>query len=184
MRGWRNVKVVYKTNNLWSIDGNIYTMSVSFMSVYVFIHHLDTPFIFAPVLLGALLCIKFFERRYALGLFISSVATIITTDVLKRIFAIPRPIDMLLPTSGYSFPSFHASITAAVVTSLVLYAFHHVKHRILLAIILASGMLLIILVDVSRVALQVHRPIDVIVGSAIGIGISLLVHQYLKKSSS
>ena len=74
---------------------------------------------------------------------------------------------------GYSFPSGHASNISSTVTSVYL----KIKDRFLLI----AGSILTLLVMISRFALGVHYPTDVIVGLISGVSISILVDYLFKK---
>ena len=99
-----------------------------------------------------------------------------TMNILKVIFRVPRPwvqypdeLECILPSTatGYSFPSGH-STTAGALWGTV-YRFTTKKWLKIVAIIL------IVLVPVSRVYLTCHWPMDVIVGTALGLFFSLFL---------
>jgi dolichol kinase len=80
---------------------------------------------------------------------------------LKFLFKIPRPCFGLTPCPiTPSFPSGHAAISFAAATIILI----HLKKKIYLLFYCLA-----ILVAISRVMLNFHTPLDVIVGSAIGI---------------
>lgn len=89
---------------------------------------------------------------------------------LKIFFKIPRLCLGLLecPTT-YSFPSGHATVIFAAVTTLTF----HYKNKGLGIILFLVGCL----VAVSRIVLEYHTSEDVIVGSIIGILIGILVQK-------
>lgn len=91
-----------------------------------------------------------------------------TTHALKLIFKVPRPCHglPLCPTS-YSFPSGHAAVIFAAMTTMV---FHYKDKKLALILFLFAS-----LVALSRIMLNVHYPVDIVVGSFIGITIGLLV---------
>jgi undecaprenyl-diphosphatase len=89
---------------------------------------------------------------------------------LKNFLKTPRPcfgVDAC-PIS-YSFPSGHATVIFAAMTTLSL----HYKNRKLTVLSMFFGLL----VSVSRVMLGVHEPLDVIAGSIIGIVSGFLVYR-------
>lgn len=86
---------------------------------------------------------------------------------IKETLQIPRPIgeagirSMRVETAGgYSFPSGHSQCASSFWTSVMI--------RVKKGWMYALGIVLILLVGVSRLYLGVHRPIDVFVGIAIG----------------
>lgn len=156
-------------------------MRDSLFPLFSFIHNIDSAFAVVFIVLMCVLVIGYYEKRQALGLFSSVALTFGTTHILKNLFAIPRPDAMTLVADGYRFPSFHASITAAIVTSLWWYAMSTSQSKTKKVIATALAILVISVVSISRVVLNVHEPIDVIVGTALGISIALLVQWLLLK---
>lgn len=73
--------------------------------------------------------------------------------------------------TGYSFPSGHA-LFAATWAFLALLLLNLKRHYICSSLVIAWA----ILIEISRIALGMHRPIDVIVGSAIAWGIALFCY--------
>jgi len=84
---------------------------------------------------------------------------------LKDLLRIDRPMDALIEAEGYSFPSGHAQVSGTFWTALYLF----LRSREVLAI----GIPYVLLVSVSRLALRVHTPADVMGGLVIGLVIGL-----------
>ena len=87
-------------------------------------------------------------------------------QLVKRLTLRPRP-DLFPPlvsvASPLSFPSAHAVQVAAVAAALMLLVWRRAPHGRALAIVCAFS--LVVLVDFSRLYLQVHYPSDVLAGS-------------------
>jgi undecaprenyl-diphosphatase len=120
-------------------------------------------------------------RRYGdAGLLLLSLGLVwCITEVIKGAVAFPRPQQLLtgvhiLSTFGSydSFPSAHTAFAFAIAT----FVYQYSRRAGLLAILLA------VLVGVSRIFVGVHFPIDVLVGSLIGVivpwGIVSLLRHY------
>ncbi|MCI6115158.1 MAG: phosphatase PAP2 family protein [Spirochaetales bacterium] len=97
-------------------------------------------------------------------------------NIFKVIFRVPRPwvqypdeLECALPSTatGYSFPSGHSTTSGALWGTA--YKFSRKQWLKVLSIIL------IILVPISRVYLTCHWPLDVIVGTALGLLFSLFL---------
>ena len=114
------------------------------------------------------------KRGYAVTL--SMLTALITTQIVKAIVRYPRPF-MVYPeligggrletATGYSFPSGHSTGASSFYGSLAVLF----RSRILRAI----AIILIIMVPVSRMYLGVHWPIDVTVGTIIGLASGILL---------
>jgi undecaprenyl-diphosphatase len=101
-------------------------------------------------------------------------------EVLKLVFARPRPIEILplAEAAGYSFPSGHAivaSATYATAAILICRGLQRQSHRIL---VVAAAILTIALVAFSRVYLGVHYASDAIGGILIGTAWALILGQH------
>jgi undecaprenyl-diphosphatase len=124
----------------------------------------------SPMLILTLLVtlILFLGKRYhhSALIFCSSFLAIALMSLIKQITKIPRPADMLISESTYRFPSGHATM-ASVLAFIGIYFAHSIERksfRYLLYIIFTSWYLL---VSWSRLFLNAHLPIDVIVGGLI-----------------
>ena len=91
-------------------------------------------------------------------------------QVLKKIVQRPRPEEYrLIDESGYSFPSGHSMVSAAVYGFLIYLIFKHVKNKKLKRVLIPFLVILIILIGVSRIYLGVHYTSDVLAGFLISI---------------
>ncbi len=103
-------------------------------------------------------------------------ATFLTGELLlpqifKHITLRPRPDEPLIPISGYSFPSGHAtgSTTFYGFLAILLILFYLKKKSSKIIVPLLFGFF-VILVMISRVYLSVHYPSDVLAGCLLGLG--------------
>lgn len=115
----------------------------------------------------ALLLLLLLRRRFAAGIAfaLTWASSEIVLQVMKGYFMRGRPPLALVATTGYSFPSGHATAGAAIGVSIVL-AFLRAGHRrrvwILIALLLAFAM------ACSRVYLGAHWLSDVVTGVLLG----------------
>ena len=98
--------------------------------------------------------------------------TAVSSALLKALVGRPRPPDGLVHPVGPSFPSGHAAYAGATCVALVLLFTSPGPRRRLWWLLAAFG---ITGMSWSRTYLQVHWLSDVVGGSLLGIGISLLV---------
>lgn len=80
-----------------------------------------------------------------------------------------RPLNKIIPASGYSFPSGHVFGTTLVVLAIIILLLPHLQNASAKSIIKVLLILWVIIVAISRVYLRGHFPSDVI-GSALLAG--------------
>lgn len=108
--------------------------------------------------------------REALGMATVALGAELTSDLLKLVYARPRPD--LVPHGSYvysnSFPSGHSTVSVAIYFTLAaLLAAGAVRPNSLRMIYTVAGFV-VLLIGVSRVYLGVHWPTDVAAGWALG----------------
>jgi undecaprenyl-diphosphatase len=130
--------------------------------------------IFVVAVAGALAA----RRQYhALGLLLAaSAGGILLNDLMKGLFARPRPDLALRLTDvrSLSFPSGHAMQSAIIYLTLAAFLARFVQARALKVYFVAFAFLLSLLIGVSRVYLGVHYPSDVLAGWCAGLGWALV----------
>ncbi len=109
-------------------------------------------------------------RRTALLMGLSVASASVTMSLLKSGFGRARPpVEFAeFAATGLSFPSGHSSMSAVVFLTLAMLLARTHDRLAERAFILATGILLAILVGISRVALGVHWATDVLGGWAFG----------------
>lgn len=95
----------------------------------------------------------------------------ITVTMVKMWFDRPRPPGQLVPTSGSSFPSGHATAVAATAVALVLVLLPEGSKRRKWE---ASAIIVTFIMSLSRTYLNAHWFSDVLAGSLLGAGIAIL----------
>ena len=147
----------------------------------LFLNAFEDPFMFGVLLACSALVLSLLKKSASLSFFVAMGTTFMTVHIIKSLYAIPRPIDALVDAAGYRFPSGHAALGAALITS---FAWHLLKRstssagRTLIVIISSA---LILFVAWTRLHLGVHEVIDVSVGILLGTSISILVHFLVDK---
>jgi undecaprenyl-diphosphatase len=106
------------------------------------------------------------RRRWPQALFVvvALSVTLVLRLIIVNAIARPRPADRLAPAAGWSFPSGHttASATAALIAIIVAWPLLHARwSRIVLCCVAGAWA---VAVGISRVALVVHWPSDVVGG--------------------
>jgi hypothetical protein len=124
-----------------------------------------------PVRVAISLVLLVRRRFVALAAFLLMwAASEIVLTVLKAFFHRGRPLDPLVETVGFSFPSGHATANSALVVTVVLVAFPpgRLRRKWELAAVAFS-----FLMALSRVYLAAHWFSDVVTGVLLGTGIAL-----------
>ncbi len=102
----------------------------------------------------------------SLSVFLSGILSV----MIKYMFKVLRPQDMLVLENGYSFPSAHTAMIFAFSFSAIFILFRYFKDRnhVLINYLHSTLFLSIaVLVGFTRLILQVHRPVDIFGGIAL-----------------
>ena len=150
-----------------TLDWYVIFAGVGFILLHTHIRRTNTPRILSIRSLA--------EGIYIVGGVLSAWAI---SYIMKLIFAAPRPFlyfadfVSLFPYGGYdSFPSGHATLFAALATSIYLY---HKKVGVIFIFLAFT-------IGLSRTIAGVHFPIDIVVGWLLGSVVSILVIHILNK---
>jgi membrane-associated phospholipid phosphatase len=113
------------------------------------------------------------KRRVAAGVLVAPAVAVLLFNVVKRVYARARPVGLggIVPSS-YSFPSGHATASAAICCTLAYVYWREGWVRRSTAVTFAIAVPL--LIGVSRVYLNVHWATDVIGGWCAGLLIAVL----------
>ena len=120
----------------------------------------------------ALVLVALLTRHIRLAIILAAIliGASIFTDVMKNLIERPRPPgDALAPWLGYSFPSGHALNSTVTYGLLAVVAWRSRLPELTRSILVAIGVAVPILVGLSRVALGVHFPSDVLAGWLAGV---------------
>ena len=119
---------------------------------------------------------KSYLRYLGFEVLIALSVTTLVVQVIKKIVSRERPYNILkdintfnLELHDYSFPSGHTASSFCIATVLYLN----------IPQLMIPGMLVALLVGISRIYLAVHYPSDVFVGFIVGSITSVLTHSHL-----
>ncbi|MHB8529339.1 MAG: phosphatase PAP2 family protein [Caulobacteraceae bacterium] len=114
--------------------------------------------------------------RQAALLVFASLSGLLLVNVFKVAVGRTRPPLVLhvVAADNASFPSGHAALSAVVFLTLATLTAHFAIRRRVAIYALATGLVLTLMVGMSRIYLGVHWPTDVIAGWAIGAGWAML----------
>lgn len=135
--------------------------------------------------LGALCCLALHragDRGGSLLLTLSTAGAFLMFNLDKVIVGRPRPPgEHLVSTAQSSFPSGHATLSAAFYCALLIMFLTRRPPRAAAVAGTGAVALLVLGIALSRVYLGVHYPSDVAVGAALGIAWALLVRTSLRE---
>ena len=169
------------TNGLIRFDGWVYREAVKHMtpfltSVFKAITHLGDP-VFVTAFCSVLFLLPSSRKTIALPVSCAVILSAVLNTFLKQMFARNRPDGLrLIYATGYSFPSGHAMINAALYMMLILMIFryrHHLLSKIILTFLCAA---LVGLIGFSRIYLGVHYAGDVLGGWLLGLAVSFMIY--------
>ncbi|MGK4018188.1 phosphatase PAP2 family protein [Weissella paramesenteroides] len=133
------------------------------------------------IILTVLLCVwLFFKKQVITSLWLGGIqlSGSAITEIVKQVVARPRPINQLVPDTGFSFPSGHTFCTTILVLSvlsLLLPKIHDEENKLVVRLI---GIVWIGFVAVSRVYLRDHFGSDVLASVILATGYWLLCAAY------
>ena len=167
--------IAFLRSNLSAVDADVNSWAVSiqstaFTQIAKIIHYgFGTTALSIITLLIAVYLLYKRYKNYALLLVGTMLGDVVIVTILKRLIHSARPINGIIPETGFSFPSGHA--TAAVVslgllTYLIWRHFKYQNVRILSGVLFV---LLSLLVGFSRIYLNVHWLSDVLGAYSLGI---------------
>ncbi len=121
------------------------------------------------VVVGAFLAFRARDGRAALALVLALAGAIVLYDTWKVVIARPRPpvAIHLMTVAGASFPSGHATASAAVYATLAAIVTRRMTRRPS-TVAWAAGVVVVLAVGASRVYLGVHWLTDVLAGWSLG----------------
>ncbi|MCJ7709560.1 MAG: phosphatase PAP2 family protein [Chloroflexi bacterium] len=125
------------------------------------------------------------SRRVRLAIIVALVLVIAAafTEVVKELVARPRPTaNPLVSASGYSFPSGHSLNSTVTFGILALIAW---RSRLSLAVrraVPVVAVMLPVLIGLSRIALGVHWPTDVLAGWLAGVAFVALAATFVRQT--
>jgi undecaprenyl-diphosphatase len=139
--------------------------SATYDYIFLFITTMANVEIIGPLTVLIVAWLVYKKRRQdALVVFSSFTGAAAANVVLKFLFHRDRPAfwHSLIHETGYSFPSGHAMLSSALILSIILITWH-TKARWFVTV---GGLILILLVGISRLYMGVHYPTDIIAGWA------------------
>lgn len=126
--------------------------------------------VFGLTILISLILKNKYQRVFLLS---NVMSNLLLNQVLKELIQRPRPrLNHLVQATGFSFPSGHAMATTALIGSLILIYYQTTKKKQLPFLLIVIAFIIII----SRPILHVHYFSDILAGTCLASGITLLIY--------
>ncbi len=109
------------------------------------------------------------NNRGALYTTLALLGGLASQTIIKNVLEMSRPLNGLISTSGYSFPSGHANMTTILFLCFCFYVVRRMVHKNKRILYFTLSFLIIILVGVSRIYLNAHWVSDVVAGWCLGM---------------
>ena len=138
------------------------------LAVSRFLSMVGRYYVLIPLAVAAATYLAFKRRRRAALLLVIVFGCRLLVELQKSLFARPRPIltDHLVEVSSLSFPSGHAANAMATFVAIALLLPTGARWK---WFSVAAAVMLSLLIGLSRIALGVHWPSDVVGGWAFGL---------------
>jgi len=120
------------------------------------------------LLIAAILYLRH-HQKYAVLLLAAMAGITLIVNAAKTLIQSPRPINGIVPETGYSFPSGHTTSTMVLLGILTYYTWQHWKNPKTKALATLSYIATEALIGFSRVYLNVHWLSDILGGYLLGI---------------
>lgn len=123
---------------------------------------------YALLMFTTLFIILIKNKKYPLAITINLILVFIISQLAKVIIGRDRPIDMIIPATGYSYPSGHSMVGLAYFSFLSYLVIKYIPNKIVKIILPIIFTITVILVGFSRIYLGVHYLSDVLAGFLLG----------------
>lgn len=123
------------------------------------------------------------NKKYGKLLVLNTAIIFIINQILKVIFARPRPEGFrLIEEGGFSFPSGHSMVSMAFYGLIIYFIYKKINNKYLKWISILILSCLIILIGISRIYLGVHYASDVIGGFCFSIAYLVVFTKLISKN--
>jgi undecaprenyl-diphosphatase len=154
-----------------AIEKVVVLMRTPFLTTFfVTVTKIGNPFVLSCVAAFAA-AVLFIKKRSsdAILFLLAMIVAIISLAVLKETFQIARPGSDLLESTGWSFPSGHATVATAFFFMLTITFFGRVKSVLGKTLLISGSVVGTGLICFSRLYLGAHWALDIIAGIALGL---------------
>lgn len=169
------LEYIVSKNSIVNLDLAINSFISNFQSpllnvIMIFVTNFMSPLALSCLALIPFIYLVYKKRSRDVVLLVASMLFgFLSQFFIKEIVQRIRPENALIATSGFSFPSGHATI-AIIFFSLLIYFFKdNVKNKILKTIFVIGCVLFFFLISFSRIYLNTHWFSDVLAGLSLGL---------------
>lgn len=136
---------------------------------------MDSLFLFAFTIIAstegflvscALILVGLLARKRALPFLVATIGVLLSTVALKELLQVARPVSSLIETTGYAFPSGHA--TGSLFLALSLCYLPRTLPKPLRFGVYVAALMTALVIGLSRLHFGVHTPLQVFAGYLLG----------------
>jgi undecaprenyl-diphosphatase len=183
--------VPVSSSSIQSIDDWFHELAIRWenglvVAIAKVLDFVGSTWVTAPIIVAVGLFLLLRRRREALWFWIAAMtASQLLIGPVKELYERARPSLPLVETSGFSFPSGHATAGAAIAISLVIVLVPAGPRRRNLEMLAAA---FAVVMAMSRVYLRAHWLSDVVAGAALGAAVAIaaavLIHTIDERRSA
>lgn len=122
-----------------------------------------------------LLLLPISRKKIGAPVAVTVISSWLLNTLIKNIVCRPRPIELLLDETSYSFPSGHAMNNAALYFAIMVMVLKLCKTKKQRIIVISLCTITVFLIGISRVYFNVHYISDVVCGWCLGTALALLI---------
>ena len=120
--------------------------------------------------------------KFTVPMIFSVGGAVVVKEIFKHIVKRPRPTILPLAVEdGFSFPSGHAAIAAALAVTLIYFICKNMKNGVLRNTLLVLVVLFPFVISFTRVYLGVHYFFDVTAGLLVGVGSAIACNTVINR---
>jgi undecaprenyl-diphosphatase len=153
------------------ISTNIISLQTETLSkIMLFLTHLGDKYIIALFSVILLIFLLYKKPYLKTEMFILTMGSaVVFSQALKYLIRRPRPLEMLIEKTSFSFPSGHATLAIAFFGMLIYLFKNKIKNKTSRYLFIIINILLILVIGFSRLYLNIHWFTDVLAGFVLGL---------------
>ena len=176
------VMILALTGTLESFEPTLHKLLNPTGEIGEFMHSFTTlgGTIIDVFMIAVLVFLPMTSKQVGIPLAATAITSTVLNKVIKAIVARPRPMEMLLEETSFSFPSGHAMNNAAIYIAIMICLLPLCKNKTQKGIVIAIFTAIPLIIGTSRVYFNVHFASDVVCGWCLGAIVALVMTELVK----